>query len=351
MDNSNIEVSVFCPTYNHIEYIRKALDGFVSQKTDFAYEIIVHDDASTDGTQNVLIEYKEKYPHLFVLLLEKENQFSKGNRLLRKYLHSARGKYITVCEGDDYWVDSFKLQKQYDVLESHPEVDACGTASLLRLQDGSFLEYDYYCGFKGIINAKRIIKDGASAIQTATIMYRRSIVCGEYPPYRRNYDIDYLQQIDGSLRGGMYYIPEITAVYLAYCHKDSWTSIVYSSEEKYKEMIGPLSDSLRQLDNCTDHKYTKLINRKIDEYEIQRIKQWKKYNEIVNSKSLREFFVMQGDKMVCREICNTPELLHKFSLLEKVIIILTARTRMVDRFMLVCSRSKKIIRKMCGGRL
>ncbi len=127
MDNMEIDsrpvmVSIRCLTYNQEKYIRDCLEGFVMQKTNFRFEAIVHDDASTDGTAAIIREYAKKYPDIITPIYQKENQYSKHNGSLRRIMDShMRGKYIAFCEGDDYWIDENKLQRQVDFLESHSE--------------------------------------------------------------------------------------------------------------------------------------------------------------------------------------------------------------------------------------
>jgi len=116
-----IIVSICCFTYNHEKFIRDAIEGFLIQKTDFPFEILVHDDASTDGTPAILREYEEKHPDLYRIVYQAENQYSKGRKPSTILLPMARGKYIALCEGDDYWTDPLKLQKQVEFMESHPE--------------------------------------------------------------------------------------------------------------------------------------------------------------------------------------------------------------------------------------
>ncbi|NEW78103.1 MAG: glycosyltransferase [Gelidibacter sp.] len=113
-------VSVICTAYNQENYIKDALEGFVNQKTNFTFEIIVHDDASTDRTASIIRDYELKYPNLFVTIYQSENQYSKGNNDVGKIVFGlAKGKYIAICEGDDYWTDPYKLQKQSDFLEKN----------------------------------------------------------------------------------------------------------------------------------------------------------------------------------------------------------------------------------------
>lgn len=126
-DNKPI-VTVWCLTYNQVEFIRDALDGFVMQQTTFPYDVIVHDDASTDGTTDIIKEYAEKYPTIIKPVIEKENQWQHGGlRYIIDIMNSQfrQSKYIAFCEGDDFWTDSQKLQKQVDFLESNPEYSMC----------------------------------------------------------------------------------------------------------------------------------------------------------------------------------------------------------------------------------
>ena len=112
-------------TYNHEKFIRYALDGFVSQKSKYNFEVIVCDDASTDHTPNIIKEYVAKYPDLFIPVFEKENRFYQMRELQDSLVSKARGRYIAMCEGDDYWTDPYKLQKQIDILEKNPDFMLC----------------------------------------------------------------------------------------------------------------------------------------------------------------------------------------------------------------------------------
>ncbi len=119
-DNTPL-VSIRCITYNHEPYIRQCLEGFVMQQTNFKFEAIVHDDASTDGTAAIVAEFAEKYPDIIKPIYQTENQWSKRDGSLTRAINPhLKGKYIAMCEGDDYWIDPLKLQKQVDFLEANP---------------------------------------------------------------------------------------------------------------------------------------------------------------------------------------------------------------------------------------
>lgn len=138
--SNEIVVSISCITFNHVNFIRQCLDGFLMQKTFFAYEVLIHDDCSTDGTTEIIREYEKKYPDIIKPLYETENQYSLGKPIGSSVWNTPRaiGKYIALCEGDDYWTDPLKLQKQVDFLDKHPE---CSSVF------GNFTVYDERNGF------------------------------------------------------------------------------------------------------------------------------------------------------------------------------------------------------------
>ena len=135
-ENTPVMVSITCTTYNHESYIREAIEGFLMQKTTFRVEIVVHDDASTDQTAMIVKEYEHKYPRLFKCFYQTENTFRKPDKhqLRKPFVEAQHGRYIAKCEGDDYWSDPLKLQKQVDFLEANPDYAFC-VGGFFRLYD------------------------------------------------------------------------------------------------------------------------------------------------------------------------------------------------------------------------
>ncbi len=123
--NENIKLSIVCLAYNHERFIRDCLDGFVMQKTDFPFEILINDDASTDKTADIIREYEAKYPDLFRCVYQTENQWGKKSVWTDILFPMVRGKYVALCEGDDYWTDPLKLKKQVEFMEAHPDFSVC----------------------------------------------------------------------------------------------------------------------------------------------------------------------------------------------------------------------------------
>ena len=225
-ENEPLMVTILCLVYNHESYIRQCLEGFVMQKTNFRFEAIVHDDASTDGTAAIIREYAEKYPDIIKPIFHEENQYSKGVKIDLVYNHSrVKGKYVAFCEGDDYWTDPYKLQKQVDFLENHSEYAICSH------------RYKQYFQKEGRMNAEIYpvrISDGMSfdlsflirggwLFQPLSVMFRRSALeLEEYSKYEIHIDVVWLYSI--LKRGKGYCMPDVMGVYRIH-EKGVWSGL------------------------------------------------------------------------------------------------------------------------------
>lgn len=172
-------VSVCMITYNHEVYIAQAIEGVLMQETDFTIELLIHDDASTDGTAEIVREYEKKHPHIIKSIYQTENQYSRGNPPWFINLERARGEYIAYCEGDDYWTDPRKLQKQVDYMNSHPD---CGLVAsdydLVTAKDSRRVErYQRSLGRPFLSDPKvEDILTGRAGVKTLTVLARRALV-------------------------------------------------------------------------------------------------------------------------------------------------------------------------------
>ncbi len=169
-------VAIKCLVYNHEPYLRDCLEGFVMQQTNFPFVAIVHDDASTDNSAAIIREYEEKYPDIIKPIYEAENQYSKRDGSLGRIMNAAvdaiGAKYVAMCEGDDYWTDPLKLQKQVDFMETNPEYGLC-YAKAYRYNE----ELKKYIGVKGSARAEvyELSIQGTHHISTPTILMRQSL--------------------------------------------------------------------------------------------------------------------------------------------------------------------------------
>lgn len=250
-------VSICCLTYNHATFLRDALDSFLRQKTDFSYEILIHDDASTDGTQEILRSYEREYPSIVHVFYEATNQYGKGT-YPGGYFHGclaaqAHGKYIALCEGDDYWCDENKLQDQVNYLERHPEtVSVCHAAKVIDGQSGESLGLMGMGDVSRVLTASEVITKWN--IPTASRVYRRSI----NDEYVRNWDFekpvgDFPAAVFELTKGDMYYDAKPMSVY-RYRAPGSWTSSMLDwdkleqAELCWQKMLG-------HIDSITNHRF------------------------------------------------------------------------------------------------
>jgi len=220
MNSTKPLVSISCITYNHAKYIRDAIESFLMQKTNFTYEILIHDDASTDGTENIIREYKKKYPDIIKPLYETENQWSKGIRGSAVFnFPRALGKYIAMCEGDDYWTDPYKLQKQVGFLEINEEYGLVHGDCNFYFEEKKRWEYN---ANKNLTNNNPVFSkedifyqliDASYKVRTATVVFRKELLKKIKPN-----DLNFLMGdtplwLDFSLITRFKYFDEVFAVY------------------------------------------------------------------------------------------------------------------------------------------
>lgn len=204
-------LSIICPTYNQGKFIAQTLESFIMQKTEYPFEIIVHDDASTDDTAAIVRQYEEKYPELFANIYQTENQFSKGilNVTFITFA-AAKGKYLALCEGDDYWIDPLKIQKQVSFLEAHPDY-TISFHEVYQLQPGKEPEL-FPMGTQPATYTLEDLAERGNFIHTVSTIFRHSF--REFPEWFSKSPVgDYPLHMLNASRGKVYYMPDAMAVY------------------------------------------------------------------------------------------------------------------------------------------
>lgn len=249
-------VSVYCMTYNQEKTIGQAIESIVAQKTDFPFELIVHDDASTDKTAEIVRDYAARYPDIVRPIFQTENQFRNCN-LIQTFIHPvSRGKYIAICEGDDYWTDPEKLQLQVELMESVPACTLCFHAVRQLHADGSMMNYRPLkedCA----VPTEMVIKRGGLFCPTVSLMFRRDVM-DEWPAFRTQADVyDYPAQVLAATMGQVQYIDRVMAVY-RFASDGSWTAqretvIDYSH-------VNNETAWLSAFDDYTDRRYHDAVN-------------------------------------------------------------------------------------------
>lgn len=260
-------VSIICITYNHAEFIESAIEGFISQKTNFPYEIIIHDDCSTDGTTEIIKQYSQKYPDLIRPFYEDVNCFSRGIKVLHRLMcDEAKGKYIAICEGDDYWCDPHKLQKQVNYMEEH---DNCS----LVLHNGYQFDYDVKSKTPidpyekdGIISDKDIILEPGKMPPTASMMWRKKDLADMPQLFQYTPVGDRTRRMYLILKGYTYYMSDIMCVYRVGV-PGSFGKRTVENQNYNKKVLDGMLDFYDKYDEYTHGKFK-------EEIELVKSREW-----------------------------------------------------------------------------
>lgn len=235
-------VSVLCATYNHEKYIRQTLESFLAQKTDFSIEILVHEDASTDATADIVREMAAAHPDMIFPVIQTENQFSKGVVVLDILTRKARGKYIALCEGDDYWSDPCKLQRQVDWLESHPEYSACvHNSTTLNCETGTQIPYNPVETTDRDYDLNDVIAGIGKLYHTSSVLVRKTLMT-QMPDFyyisMRHHVGDQPMAIWFAINGKIRFLRESMSVYRQFSAPSSWSVRVREAAYVEGRLVG-----------------------------------------------------------------------------------------------------------------
>ena len=272
---NNIAVSIICVTYCHEKYIRKAIDSFLEQKTNFKFEILINDDASPDGTPEIIREYEQNHPDIIRAVYQKENLYSKGVRIGDEILlPMARGRYLAFCEGDDYWCDVNKLQKQVDFLDNNPDYTVCvhNTKNL-------FLKYGRekkaYGETAKDIELKDCVMYGSQSFHYSSMLVRTEFY-KKLPEFAGLAGIveDYPDAVYYALDGKIRYIPDVMSVHVIGTEK-SWTRTILPFHETRTQFYMDIVNMLKAANEYSGYKYNELFTEAVEynEYNVLQSKQ------------------------------------------------------------------------------
>ncbi len=271
-------ISVCVITYQQVNYIRNCLDAILMQRTSFPFEIIIGEDESKDGTREVCLEYAEKYPEKISLFLRSRkdviyvNGSPNGRYNFIECIKSAKGKYIAICEGDDFWTDPNKLQKQADFLETHSEYVGCFHNTEERYEDDHDRASFLYCNFPTSRNVSFSDLSFSNLIPTCSILYKSKLF-GEFPEWYFKITMgDWPLHLLNAQFGVFWYFPKVMAVH-----------------RLHSKSIWMLQDANLNIKNTLDA-YDTMINafsnnKKYSELLIQAKTSFIKHHELIYTKS------------------------------------------------------------------
>jgi len=274
MEHKTPLVSIVCDTYNHAPYVKRALDGFLCQETDFPFEIVVHDDASTDGTADIIRAYEKEHPDLFRCVYRTENIYRKDPKILEHYVFPlARGKYIAICEGDDYWTSPHKLQKQISYMEAHPECTLCVCAADLVDPEGNGIGSVSPYPLDTDVPTEDVIRGGGGFVATASIVAPTRLAQNRAAFCDMTDVDDAVLQIWFASNGTTHYFSESMCAYRQSV-PGSWTMTYHASgrETQVRHHEG-LARALRAFDTESGYRWHDAVdlNATYQEYEVLRM--------------------------------------------------------------------------------
>ena len=286
---NNPLISICCVTYNHASYIKKTLDGFLMQKTDFPFEICLGEDESSDGTREICKEYAEKYPDKIRLFLRKRkdviyiNGHATGRFNFIETLKECTGKYIAMCDGDDYWTDPNKLQKQVDFLEKNPEYSMCFHPVKI-VDESNRIIRDYY-GQEGKKNSY-VLEDlfAHNFIPTCSVVFRSEMIY-DLPEWFGEVSFgDWVLHILNAKRGKIGFLNEVMGVYRSH-PSGMWSNL--PKIEKLKREINTFNIVGSNLKLFSNFKFRKMVarrylklsveNRNLNRKEKSKLAAWKSF--------------------------------------------------------------------------
>lgn len=260
-----IKVSIVCIAYNHADYIRDALEGFLNQRVDFAYEIVVHDDASTDETATIIRKYEKKYPGLIRGIYQKENQYLKCDNIFHRYIIPVcRGKYVALCEGDDCWVDHNKLQIQITYMEKHPECFLTAHSAVIYDATEKSIKQQLPFLEEKNLTAEEIIMKYHGNLPTASMIFRKEI-CNADDFFWKSGVGDTPMQMYALAKGEIHYFDRVMSLY-RFNHNGSWDYEYLRNRKKRIVHAIRMTHFFSQYDIYTKGKYHEIVEWKKNSY-------------------------------------------------------------------------------------
>lgn len=290
----SILVSIDCITYNHEKYIADTIESFLMQKTDFKFEILIHDDASTDKTADIVRQYEKKYPNIVKPIYQTENQYSKGVKKINYKFNftRAKGNYVAACEGDDYWTDPYKLQKQVEYMKNNVKCGMCfHAAELVDARSEKKIGIIKPYSKDMISSTEEIILGGGGFLATNSMLYRKEIL--DNPPsfYMNAHLGDYPLQIYFSTQKYAYYINEVMSAYRTNV-EGSWTNRNFKGENRIEKYIKSYENSvfmLEEFNKESSFKYNDAVNKAVSKRKCQIILFKKDMSSLKNSEEYKYF--------------------------------------------------------------
>ena len=251
-------------TYNQAGYIRQCLDSILCQKVKIDFDVLVHDDCSSDGTYEILLDYQNRYNNIYIIHEEKRQFIKLGfNKMIFKYVVPLiNSKYVAYCDGDDYWCDELKLQKQYDFMEAHQDYSMCFHCAY-QLRKNNDLSSKWFFDNEGDINMSDLVNDKPGIKVATSSIFLKGEVFKEFPNWRLNFPVeDIPMYMVASLNGKIHRLKDVMCVYRQFSI-GSWSSQNTFDSQKREAHLKEMIESINEFNIETNYKYDELVKKQV----------------------------------------------------------------------------------------
>ena len=264
-------ITVIVMTYNQKDYIRESLDSILRQKINVDFNILIHDDCSSDGTSEIIDEYKKQYPDKIEVIHQKDRTYPVVgfNGMLYTYVvPKIESDYVAYCDGDDYWTDDEKIQKQYDFMVSHPEYSMC-FHSAYQLRPNNDMSSKWFIKDEGDIDMSDIISERPGVCVATSSIFLKSDVFKDFSDWRKKYPVeDVPMYITAAMKGKIHRLKEVMCVYRQFA-VGSWSAQNKGANDKMIKHLGEMKEAVLRFDEQTNQQYHDLVVKEVESFDFR----------------------------------------------------------------------------------
>ena len=267
----NSKITVIVMTYNQVNYIDQMMQSILAQKINIGFDILIHDDCSDDGTYEKLLSYQKEHPNMIKIIRQESRKFLKDgfNMMIFNYVvPQVDSEYIAYCDGDDYWCDELKLQKQYDFMSSHPEYSMC-FHSAYQLRPNNDMSSKWFIADEGDIDISDLINDKPGICVATSSIFLKTYVFKDFSDWRKAYPVeDVPMYITAAMEGKIRRLKDVMCVYRQFA-VGSWSSQNKGNNERLIKHMSETKKAILLFDEQTNQKYHDLVVQQVESCDFR----------------------------------------------------------------------------------
>ncbi len=265
------KITVIVMTYNQVNYIDQMMQSILAQKINIGFDILIHDDCSDDGTYEKLLGYQKEHSNMIKIIRQESRKFLKDgfNMMIFNYVvPQVDSEYIAYCDGDDYWCDELKLQKQYDFMSSHPEYSMC-FHSAYQLRPNNDMSSKWFIADEGDIDISNLINDKPGICVATSSIFLKTNVFKDFSDWRKAYPVeDVPMYITAAMEGKIRRLKDVMCVYRQFA-VGSWSAQNKGNNERLIKHMSETKKAILLFDEQTNQKYHDLVVQQVESCDFR----------------------------------------------------------------------------------